>query len=210
MSAVAQRDDRDRIALGLTGASGSPYWRRLLEVLLQADCVVHLVHSSNADAVCRAELDCSLADAFARCRERAAGRGELTVYDSNDFWSPMASGTAPYRGMAIVPCSMGTLGRVANGMSSDLMTRAADVMLKERRKLVLLCRETPVSSIHLENMQRVTAAGAVVMPASPGFYYRPQSIDDLLDFMVQRICDQLGVDVRLVQKWGDAGGDATA
>lgn len=200
------RDDRDRIALGITGASGAPYWRRLLEVLLAADCVVHVVHSSNADPVCQAELDMGLAEAFEQCRAHAGDRGELTVYSRDDFWSPLASGTATYRGMAIVPCSMGTLGRVANGQSSDLLTRAADVMLKERRKLVLLCRETPVSSIHLENMQRATAAGAVIMPASPGFYYRPQSIRELLDFMVQRLCDQLGVPVRLVKKWGEEGG----
>jgi 4-hydroxy-3-polyprenylbenzoate decarboxylase len=190
------------IALGITGASGAPYWRRLVEVLLQAGHEVHVTHSANADSVCRAELGESLEQQFEEVRASATGHGELRVFEKNDFYAPMASGTAPYLGMAVTPCSMGTLARIAQGASGDLMTRAADVMLKERRKLVLLCRETPVSLIHLENMTRVTRAGAVVIPASPGFYYRPRTIADLVDFVVQRVCDQLGVEVRLVKKWG--------
>jgi len=192
--------DTPPIALGITGASGAPYWRRLLEVLLGEGREVHLTHSSNADSVCREELGASLEDVFAGASEGAPGT--LRVFAPTDFYAPMASGTARYGGMAVAPCSMGTLGRIANGMSRDLMTRAADVMLKERRRIVLLCRETPVSTIHLENMLRFTQAGGIIMPASPGFYYRPQSVQDLVDFMVQRLCDHLDVPVRLIREWG--------
>ena len=188
------------IALGITGASGTPYWVRLLDVLLRAGHEVHLTHSSNAGDVCRAEIDEDIESVFERCRSGA--EGELRVFARNDFYAPMASGTARYQGMAIVPCSMGTMGRVANAMSSDLLTRAADVMMKERRPLVLLSRETPLSLLHLRNMTRLTEAGAVVMPASPGFYYRPENIEDLVDFMVQRVCDHLGVEIALVKRWG--------
>ena len=192
------------IALGITGASGAPYWRRLLEILLAMGHEVHVAHSSNADAVALQELGQGLDVSFEACRRHAEGRGSLRVFARDDFYAPMASGTARYAGMAIVPCSMGTLGRIAAGASSDLLTRAADVMLKERRKLVLLTRETPLSLIHLRNMAAVTEAGAVVLHASPGFYQRPQSVQDLIDFMVQRICDQLGVELRLMQRWGES------
>ncbi len=194
--------DSPRIALGITGASGAPYWRRLAEVLLQADYELHITHSSNANAVAQAEIDITVAQGLEQAHAAAGGRGRYRVFESNDFYAPMASGTAPYHGMAIVPCSMGTLSRIAHGMSADLLTRAADVMLKERRRLVLLCRETPLSLIHLESMTRVTQAGGVIIPASPGFYYKPQTVADLVDFMVQRLCDQLAVDVRIVRAWG--------
>jgi 4-hydroxy-3-polyprenylbenzoate decarboxylase len=192
----------DPIALAITGASGAPYWRRLLAVLLDAGREVHLTWSSHADEVCRTELQRPLADVLEELAERQ-GKGRLRTFDAHDFRAPMASGSARYAGMAIVPCSLGTLSRVATGVSNDLVTRAADVMLKERRKLVLLFRETPLSLVHLENMVRVTQAGAVVMPAAPGFYRRPKDIADLVDFVVQRICAQLAVDVELVRPWGD-------
>ena len=192
------------IALGITGASGAPYWRRLLEILLAMGEEVHLVHSSNADAVAQQELGQDLESAFEACRRHAEGRGILRVFARDDFHAPMASGTARSRGMAIVPCSMGTLGKIASGASGDLLTRAADVTLKERRKLVLLTRETPLSLIHLRNMTTITEAGAIVLHASPGFYQHPQSVQDLIDFMVQRICDQLGIEVRLMKRWGES------
>jgi len=191
------------IALGITGASGAPYWRRLVEVLLAADQTVHLTHSANVDSVARHELGQGLDEALEACRRHAEGRGTLKVFARDDFFAPMASGTARYRGMAIVPCSMGTLGRIASGASSDLLTRAADVMLKERRKLVLLSRETPINLIHLRNMTLLTEAGATILPASPGFYNRPHSMQDLVDFMVQRICDQLELKIELMARWGD-------
>lgn len=191
------------IAVGITGASGAPYWRRLLEVLLENGQTVHLTHSSNADAVCRAELSQTLADVLSSVEAKATAGASLKLFASNDFYAPMASGSARYRGMVIAPCSMGTLGRIASGSSSNLLTRAADVMLKERKRLVMLCRETPLSLVHLRNMTLLTEAGAVIMPASPGFYQKPEGIGDLVDFMVQRICDQLELDVRLMRRWGE-------
>lgn len=191
------------VAIGITGASGAPYWRRLIEVLLGDGQEVHLVHSSNADAVCQAELAEPMSDILTKLEAGAAEGGRLRVFEKNDFYAPMASGTARYRGMVVVPCSMGTLGRIASGSSADLLTRAADVMLKERRRLVMLCRETPLNLIHLRNMTALTEAGAVIMPASPGFYQRPSGIDDLVDFMVQRICDQLELDVKIMKRWGE-------
>jgi 4-hydroxy-3-polyprenylbenzoate decarboxylase len=189
------------IALGVTGASGSPYVARLLEVLLEAERTVHLVMSPNADEVARLELGRPLSDLVESMQVQH--RNLLHTFARNDFMSPMASGSARYAGMAICPCSMGTLGRIASGGSDDLLSRAADVMLKERRRLVLVPREMPYNAIHLENMLKLTRAGAVVVAASPGFYHQPQSIDDLVDFVVQRVCDLLGVYVSISQRWGD-------
>jgi 4-hydroxy-3-polyprenylbenzoate decarboxylase len=191
------------LALGITGASGAPYWVRLVEVLLQADREVHVVASSNADAVAEAELGFGFDAALERARDRASGRGELKVFDRRDFHAPMASGSAKLAGMVICPCTTGTLARIANGTSEDLLSRAADVCLKERRKLVVVPRETPLSLVHLRNMTRLTEAGAVVLPGSPGFYHRPQEISDLVDFVVQRILDQFDVPVTISRRWGD-------
>ena len=195
------------LALGITGASGAPYWKRLIEVLLREGITVHVTASENADTVARAELGQGLEEVLDAAQRSAPNTGSLRFFDPRDFNAPMASGSARYRGMIICPCSMGTLSRIAHGVSGDLMTRAADVMLKERRRLLLVTRDTPHNLIHLENMVQVTRAGAVVMPASPGFYYRPQSIDDLVDFVVQRICDHLGMNVELTRRWGSPSGD---
>ena len=193
------------LALAITGASGAPYWLRLLEVTLDAGIEVHLVCSDNVDTVCRLELGKPLEEVLGEVKWR--GTGQLRVFAKGDFMSPMASGSAKYRGMAIVPCSLGTLNRIAAGTSDGLIGRAADVMLKERRKLILLFREMPLNLIHLEGMTQLTRAGAVIMPAAPGFYHRPESIDDLVDFVVQRLCDQLGVPCELHRRWG---GDSEA
>ena len=192
------------LALAVTGASGAPYWRRLLQVLLSQGREVHLACSSNADTVCRAELDRSLEEVLAEVA--GTGPGRLRRFGKGDFLAPMASGSARYAGMAVVPCSLGTLGRIASGASNDLITRAADVMLKERRRLVLLFRDTPLNLIHLENMVALTRAGAVIMPAAPGFYHGARTVDDLVDFVVQRVCDQLGVPCDLHRRWGEDGG----
>jgi len=152
------------------------------------------------DTVCRLELGESLDQVLAELKGR--GPGKLRVFGKGDFMSPMASGSAKYRGMAVVPCSMGTLNRIAAGTSEGLIGRAADVMLKERRKLVLLFREMPLNLVHLEGMTKLTRAGAVIMPASPGFYHRPESIDDLVDFVVQRLCDHLELPCELHRRWG--------
>jgi len=194
------RSPQAPLALALTGASGAPYWKRFLELTLDAGIEVHLVCSDNVDTVCRLELGRPLQELLDELQERGPGR--LRVFNKGDFMSPMASGSAKYRGMAVIPCSLGTLGRIAAGTSEGLIGRAADVMLKERRKLVLLFREMPLNLVHLEAMTKLTRAGAVIMPAAPGFYHRPESIDDLVDFVVQRLCDQLEIPCELHRRWG--------
>lgn len=187
------------LALAITGASGAPYWMRLLEVLLADGREVHLVASPNAGTVSRAETGLDFGAALDRA---SAAGGTLHVFERQDFNAPMASGSARMAGLVICPCSTGTLARIAQGTSNDLITRAADVCLKERRKLIVVPRETPLSLVHLRNMTALTEAGGIVLPAMPGFYHRPRQISDLVDFVVQRICDQLGVPVDLSGRWG--------
>ncbi len=194
------------LALAITGASGARYWLRFLDVVLGQGVDVHLVHSAPADGVCRLELGRSMDELLEEMTQASPGeqpRGRLLRFDPTDFHAPLASGSARYRGMAVVPCTSGTLGRIASGTSDNLIVRAADVMLKEGRPLILLLRETPLNLIQLENMTRLARAGAVIMPASPGFYQDPQSVDELVDFMVQRICDRLEIPCALHRRWGD-------
>jgi 4-hydroxy-3-polyprenylbenzoate decarboxylase len=195
------------VTLGLTGASGIGYGLRLLECLLAAGVDVALVYSQAAQIVAKQELDLALParaqDAERFFRERYAGAGDrLRIYGREDWYAPVASGSNPTDAMVICPCSMGTLAAVASGLADNLIERAADVALKEGRKLVLVPRETPFSVIHLENMLRLARAGAVVLPANPGFYTHPGKIEDLVDFVVARILDQLGVQHDLVRRWG--------
>lgn len=194
------------VVLGVTGASGSPYAVRLLGVLLHAGCTVHLTISPAAVQVFDREIARSLSlDHFEPAAFLGQGSFELNrlVYHHyRDFSAGIASGSFRTDGMVICPCSMGTLAAVAHGLSENLIHRAADVHLKERRKLILVPRETPLGLVQLRNMTAVTEAGAVVLPAMPGFYHRPQSVDDLIDFVVARICDQLGVDADLSSRWG--------
>ncbi len=206
--AASSRDPRP-LALGITGASGAPYWVRFVEVAVRAGVELHVSASGNVDTVCRAELGADFETCLQRAIERS-GAGEeaakrVRVFDKRDYYSPMASGSARYAGMLILPCSMGTMARIAHGTSDDLISRAADVTLKERRKLVLVPRETPFNLVHIETMSQVTRAGAVVLPAMPGFYHRPESVDDLVDFVVQRIADQFELDVELTRRWGQRG-----
>ena len=190
------------LVVAITGASGAPYAVRLLEQLVAADRSVWLIVTSHGLRLLRTELDIDSVDAL-RTRVGAADWKRLvTVYDDADRGAAPASGSARNDGMVICPCSMGTLSAISVGASRSLVERAADVMLKERRKLILVPRETPLSAIHLSNMLRLTRAGAVVLPAAPGFYNRPQSIDDLVDFVVARVLDQIGVDHSLVKRWG--------
>ena len=198
-----------RITLAFTGASGLPYGLRLLECLLAADVVVDLVYSAAAQVVARQECDLTLPtqprEAARLLAERyRAAAGRLIVHAREDWLAPMASGSNPGDGMAICPCTMGTLGAIAGGLADNLIERAADVMLKERKPLILVPRETPLSAIHLENMLTLARAGAVILPPSPGFYTRPQTVDDLVDFIVARVLDHLGVPHALVPRWGDA------
>ena len=198
------------ITLAFTGASGMPYGLRLLECLLAADARVYLLYSPAAQVVARQELDLTLptqphaAAAFFAERYRAKP-GQLTVFGREDWLAPIASGSNPSDAMAICPCSMGTAGAIAGGLADNLIERAADVMLKERRPLVFVPRETPLSAIHLENMLKLARAGAVILPPSPGFYGHPQSIDELIDFVIARILDQLGVSHALGPRWGAVG-----
>ena len=197
-----------RITLAFTGASGLPYGFRLLECLLASGAQVALVYSVAAQVVARQECDVTLPaqprEAARLLRERYGAREDrLVVYGRDDWLAPMASGSNPGDGMAICPCTMGALGAIAGGLADNLIERAADVMLKERRPLVLVPRETPLSAIHLENMLKLARAGAVILPPSPGFYTRPQAVADLVDFVVARVLDHLGVRHALVPRWGD-------
>ena len=190
------------IVVALTGASGAPYAVRLLEQLVAAERGVQLIVSSHGLRLLQTEM---AIDSVSALRDRvgaAAWDRHIRVFDDNDRGAAPASGSALNAGMVICPCSMGTLSAIAVGASRSLVERAADVALKERRPLLLVQRETPLSEIHLENMLRVTRAGAVVMPASPGFYHRPASVDDLVNFVVARVLDHLGVPQRLVERWG--------
>jgi 4-hydroxy-3-polyprenylbenzoate decarboxylase len=201
------------VTLAFTGASGMPYGLRLLECLLAAGPRVYLVYSPTAQIVARQECDLALP---AQPREAArllgerfgAADGQLSVFGREDWMAPVASGSNPADAMVICPCSMGTLAAVAHGLADNLIERAADVMLKERRPLVLVPRETPFSVIHLENMLALARAGAAIVPPSPGFYDRPEAVTDLVDFVVARVLDQLAVPHRLGPRWGSRGVEA--
>lgn len=196
------------VTLALTGASGMPYGLRLLECLLSAGVEVGLVYSPAAQIVAKQECDLTLP---AQPREAArllaerygAQPGQLAVYGRDDWMAPIASGSAPADAMAVCPCTMGTLGAIANGLADNLIERAADVALKERRPLVLVPRETPLSAIHLENMARLARAGATILPPAPGFYGRPTTVCELVDFVVARVLDHLGVAHALGPRWGE-------
>lgn len=192
------------VFLGITGASGAPYAARLLEGLVTAGCEVGVAASNAGIEVLATELhgDASLPrdEVLARLVEPLAG--DVRVYDPVDWKAPYASGSAKVDAYVICPCSMGTLASVAAGAMANLIHRAASVALKEERKLVLVPRETPLSAIHLENMLRLRRAGATIVFAAPGFYHAPESIDDLVDFLVARILDQVGVPNVLARRWG--------
>jgi 4-hydroxy-3-polyprenylbenzoate decarboxylase len=193
--------------LGITGASGAPYAARLLEALTAADCEVGVTASSAAIEVLATELygDARLSrdETLARFLEHAQG-GQVTLYDERDWRAPYASGSAKVDAYVICPCSMGTLGALASGVMSNLIQRAGSVALKEERRLVLMPRETPLSEIHLENMLRLRRAGATILFLAPGFYHGAESVDDLVDFVVARCLDQLGLEHSLTRRWGQS------
>lgn len=193
----------DPIVLAMTGASGAPYGIRLLQQLVTAQQPVSLIVSSHGFRLLRTESDVGDVAGLRTAVGAAAWDAHVTVFDDADRGAGPASGSAKTAGMVVCPCSMGTLASIAAGTSRSLVERAADVTLKERRKLILVTRETPLSAIHLENMLRLTRAGAVVLPAAPGFYHRPTEIAQLVDFVVARILDQLGVQQSLVPRWGE-------
>ena len=195
------------IMLALTGASGMPYGMRLLECLLKSGQRVHLVYSQAAQIVAHQEMDVVLPnrpqDAERMLTERLGEySGKLCVFGREDWNAPMASGSNPGDAMVVCPCTMGTLAKIASGISDDLIARAADVMIKERRTLILVPREMPFSAIHLENMLKLAQAGAVIMPPNPGFYFAPASVQDMVDLVVARILDHLGIENSLLPRWG--------
>jgi 4-hydroxy-3-polyprenylbenzoate decarboxylase len=190
---------RHPVVLAITGASGAPYAVRLLDVLARARVPVELIISSHGWRLL--ETESGIVDDKGLRAATGGDWSSITVYPDNDRGARPASGSHRTAGMVICPCSMGTVSAIAQGSSRSLVERAADVTLKERRKLILVPRETPFSLIHLRNLTAVTEVGAVVIPAAPGFYHRPTSIDQLVDFMVQRIVDQLGLDIALTPRW---------
>jgi flavin prenyltransferase len=193
-----------RVFLGITGASGAPYAARLLEAFSGAGCEVGLAASAAGVEVLATELyaDPTLPRDEVLGRF-AGGRDGVTVYGVNDYSSPYASGSAKVDAYVVCPCSMSTVGTLATGAMANLIHRAASVALKERRKLVLVPRETPLSSIHLRGLATLHEAGAVILFAAPGFYHRPESIGDLVDFVVARCLDQLGLEHTLSGRWGE-------
>ena len=203
------------VAIAMTGASGTGYGLRVLQGLIDAEVRVYLLISQAAQVVLKMEAGLEVP-----ARPKQAGQfftdylgaqpGQLQVFGRQQWTAPVASGTNPPDAMAIVPCTTGTLGNIAAGLSEDLIDRAADVVLKERRPLILVVRETPFSVIHLENMLRLARAGAVIMPANPGFYFNPRTLDELIDFMVARVLDHLQVPHQLMPRWGDPAAEAEA
>lgn len=185
--------------VAVSGASGMVYPHRLLETLPKEYDTIYLSGSDNASAIIQTELEISGIDKLIPEKEK----DKFRLLDPGDMFSPPASGSHDYDGLVIIPCSMGVVGRIASGISNDLITRTADVCLKERRKLILVIRETPLSLIHLRNLTTLAEAGAIVMPAAPAFYNKPQSISDIVDFITDRVLRELGCDTKLMEGWGE-------
>jgi flavin prenyltransferase len=195
------------LVLAISGASGAPYGVRLLQIMLQAGKTVHLTISPAAAEVFRVEMGQELDLNSFQIQQLLPGRqdlaGQLQYHHFRNFRAGIASGSFLTAGMAVCPCSMGTIAAIAHGISENLIQRAADVHLKERRKLVLVPRETPLGVVALRNLTTVAEAGAVVLPAMPAFYTNPQSVGDMVDFIVGRVCDQLGVPHQLLRRWSE-------
>ncbi|MCW8886491.1 MAG: UbiX family flavin prenyltransferase [Motiliproteus sp.] len=198
----------ERITVALTGASGAQYGLRLIQCLVAARCQVFVLISKAAQVVVATETehkipaDSSKAEQFLTDLYQAEP-GQIQVFSREQWFAPVASGSSSPAATVVCPCSTGSLSAFACGASDNLIERAVDVALKERRPLILVPRETPYSEIHLENMLKLTRMGAVVIPASPGFYHQPKAIEDLIDFVVARVLDQLGIDQTLMPRWGD-------
>jgi len=201
-----QNNKTRHIVVAITGASGSAYGLRLIRELLQAGVRISLILSSAGRQVLNHEAGLDWAEDIKEQRRQVQEHFASIAIDClaiNDFWSGAASGSAAPDAMVVIPCSMGTAGRIAAGLSNNLLERAADVILKERRLLVLVPRETPLNTIHLENLLRLSRAGAVVLPAMPGFYHGPENMADLVNFVVGKVLDQLGFAHELFTRWGE-------
>lgn len=193
---------RPPVILAITGASGAPYGLRLLEVLAAHHVPTWLLISAHGWRLL--EEECGIEGEPALRKATGGDWQSVTVFDDKDRGARPASGSARAAGMVVCPCSMGTVSAIAHGTSRSLIERAADVTLKERRPLILVPRETPLSLVHLRNLTLATEAGAIVLPAAPGFYHRPAKVAELVDFVVQRVLDHIGVDIALVRRWGGA------
>ena len=210
MSPVASQADNHfagAITVGITGASGAPYAVKLLQQLVAANYKIFVIFSAAAKVVFKTEVHLDIPGnpekASRWCNDYFdAAENQIEVLGKDQWFSPPASGSAAPKQMVVVPCSTGTLSAIAHGNSDNLLERAADVVIKERGQLLLVPRETPFSSIHLENMLKLSNLGATIMPAAPGFYHNPESIEDLVDFMVARLMDHLNVSQQLVPRWG--------
>lgn len=181
-----------KIIVGITGASGSVYATRLIDVLIEKQCEVHVVATNSGWQVL--EYECGITKEDLKKKVSA-------IHDVDNIGASIASGSFKTDAMVILPCSMKTLGCIANGISDNLLIRAADVMLKENRPLLIVPRETPLNAIHLENMLKLSKIGVKIIPAAPGFYHKPQSLEDLIDMMVGKICDSLGIEHNLFTRW---------
>jgi 4-hydroxy-3-polyprenylbenzoate decarboxylase len=208
MSTVAAKRGRDRIVtVAMTGASGAQYGLRLIECLIRADYGVYLMFTKAAQIVVGSETDCALPGRTAEQTRYlstlfGATEGQLRVFGDEEWTSPVASGSGAPRTMVVCPCSMATVASIAVGASDNLLERAADVVIKEGGKLVIVPRETPFSAIHLENMLKLAQLGVSILPANPGFYNRPAKVGELVDFIVSRVLDQIGVENDLMARWG--------
>ena len=203
------KHDIRHFVVAITGASGSVYGLGLVSELLRAGCRVSLIMTAAGRQVLNHEIGLDWPTENKNQRHRVQeyfASIAVDCLDINDFWAGSASGSNPADAMIVMPCSMGTAGRIAAGLSGNLLERAADVMLKERRPLILVPRETPFNTIHLENLLRLSRAGAVILPAMPGFYHGPDKITDLVDFVVGKVLDQLGIDHDLFARWGEENG----
>lgn len=191
-------DRQKRIMVAMTGASGMAYSHRLLEVLPSVYDMIYMAASQNAAAIIKDELNIDKPSGMVP----SGFENKFKLFETSDFFAPTASGSHDYDGMVIIPCSMGVVGRIAAGVSTDLITRSADVCLKEKRKLVLVVRESPLNLIHLRSLTTLAEAGAVILPAAPAFYNKPNSINDLVEFIVDRVLRALDLDIRLIEGWG--------
>ncbi len=208
---MSMLEQRSPVILAMTGASGAAYGLRLLELLLQSGHPVYLLVSKAAQMVLAMETELDVPSRPAEMQRFFCDRYQvetslLSVYGREEWTAPIASGSHTARQMVVCPCTTGTLAAIAHGTSDNLLERAADVMLKEKRRLILVVRETPLSTIHLENMLKLSRAGATIMPANPGFYQQPRQIGEVVDFIVARILDHLGIAHQLLPRWGDDAG----
>ena len=190
-----------RLVVAITGASGSIYAMQFVEAVLEYYDRIYLTATENAATVMRAEMGMDISGAIDVLSLLGKRSDKIEVFPSHDLSTPPSSGSVQHDGMVIIPCSMGTAGRIAAGISNDLVTRAADVCLKERRRLVMVIRETPLSLIHLRNLTTLTEAGAIILPAAPAFYNNPKTIEDLVSFVVARVMQQLGLTQVMIPEW---------